>query len=103
VIGNWEATNVAGGYTVIFQVRIYKNGAKIEGEIVNTNVGPPLQFQNFAIGSDRSFTFSVTAVNGAVIACTGVFDDEYKTMTGDSSITGGGQSVKGKWTGRKLI
>jgi tetratricopeptide (TPR) repeat protein len=101
-VGRWEATNVAGGYTVNFSVRIYKNGNELAGEIVNTAVGPPLPFNNFKVHSDRSYSFSVTARNNAVLTCTGYFNETFTDMTGDSTLNGGPQAFNGKWTAKKL-
>lgn len=101
-VGRWEATNIAGGYTVIFSVRFYKKGSELAGEIVNTGVGPPLPFTPFKVYTDRSFSFSVIGPNKAVINCTGYFNETYTGMTGDSSIMGGPQTFYGKWTAKKL-
>lgn len=101
VVGDWDATNVAGGSTIKFHLRFLNKNGRLAGELVNDNGGPPLEFKDFVTDSDGTFSFKIYPPNASVFTCKGSFIGGYTALTATSSITAGTQTFTGVFEGKK--
>lgn len=100
IAGNWDFTNTLGTSPIKFQLQFTDSAGTLAGTVVAAN-GNKTPLQNVALKPDRSVSFKLVTGNGATLDCSGSFAEDYKKMSGQSTITFNGQSGKGQFSADK--
>jgi tetratricopeptide (TPR) repeat protein len=102
IAGDWDFTNTLGTSPIKFRLQFTGTTGALAGSVIAAN-GNKTPLQNVTVKPDRSVSFKLVTGNGATLDCTGAFAEDYKKMSGQSTVTFNGQSGRGQFSAEKRL